>query len=303
MKYLKIIFLILIFFSLSCVKEIDYNFCDTEKKVVVNCFFCPDSVFKVHLSNNACPLDTNIDIISNANIELWSNSIKIDDLYYFENGYYLTDCIAKANTPYTIKVSVAGFETIYATDTIPAKTNYQLINNEIYTTVLNDYLYSSINFSIDDDIENDFFELFFVIQHSTFTGEIVTYYDNFDTHSSVINNELNSTNKVTFSDKLFSEQIVFISINYESNKIYDRVTHSEIIDTNLNVMLHLNKISNNYYLYKKSLVQRDIIESLPDLQTTNQDYYIYSNVENGLGIFAGFNPITDTLIYEGENSH
>lgn len=293
------------FFLNSCVKEVKLEFDGYEKKVVINSFFSPDSVFKVHLSYTAKPLDTAISIVENAKIELWSNNKKIDVLTYLSNGYYVSSIIAKNSIPYTIKVIVPNFDTIYATDTIPEDVLYQLEKNIIYSKIIGDYLYSTVFFNINDLIKRDYYELFFTIKLSdVFDNGFIIYKNFFKTQSNIITDELNFSfdnntfTNVTFSDKYFNNTITNFVIDYESNKIYP----SEI-DTSMFVILQINKISNTYYKYKKSLTEIDFITSLPDYQNINQDFYVYTNIINGLGIFAGFNPKLDTLIYEGENYH
>jgi len=131
--------LITLFYLTSCVKEVKYDFKDLEKKVVINSFFCPDSIFKIHLSYTANPYDTSIVIVDNAKIELWSNNHKLDEFGYYKKGYYNSNIKAEINTPYTIKVIVPDYDTIYATDTIPDNVLYELEKNLIYSKNISDF--------------------------------------------------------------------------------------------------------------------------------------------------------------------
>ncbi|MBN2893571.1 MAG: DUF4249 family protein [Bacteroidales bacterium] len=302
-------FFAIVFLNYSCIKEVDLDFKQIDKQVVVNCLFCPDSLFNVHLSFSANPLDTNTEIIENAKIELWSGFAKIDDLKYVGNGDYLSNVVANIETPYTIKIDVPEYEIIYATDTIPSKSDYNYVNNTAYCKEIESYLYSTLDFNIADKIGSDYYNLSFPYTRSGYIdSNFITSFCWFQAESNVISNETNNMignfyTNVIFSDSFFQNETQSFSIDYETDKIFLPHAYSETIDTNLIVILQLNKISFANYKYKKSVIQAEIINTLPDLYNTNQDFYIYSNITNGLGIFAGFNPIYDTLIYEGENYH
>jgi hypothetical protein len=71
------------------------------------------------------------------------------------------------------------------------------------------------------------------------------------------------------------------------------------IDTSDNVIVTLNSVSENYYKYFKSI---NVLNALNSEEIYNQEnfyYNVYTNVENGAGIFAGFNSYTDTVVYKG----
>ena len=60
----------------------------------------------------------------------------------------------------------------------------------------------------------------------------------------------------------------------------------------------LNSISENYYKYLKSHIIYN--ETVFGDDGIMNDYTLFSNIENGIGIFAGCNPYTDTLIWNGQ---
>lgn len=303
--YLLILFFV-VSFNLSCIKEVDFDFKQLDKQVVVNCLFCPDSLFEIHLSYTANTLDTCSEIIENAKIELWSGNNKIDDFIYIDNGDYLSTQIALVKMPYTVKIIVPQYDTIYATDTIPSTADYTFLNNNLYCKEIEGSSFSSFDFNIINGLETDYYEMYLPYRRSI-DSTIRASLSLFLSQSNVFASETNDKwgdfyYKVIFSDVLFQNESQNFSIDYETQKVYvRRKEFYETIDTTLIVVFQLNKISEAYFNYRESINQASIINSQPDIYNTNQDYYIYSNVVNGLGIFAGFNPIYDTLIYEGEN--
>ncbi len=303
----KYLLIVIILFAFSCTKEVFVDFEDYPRRIIVNSLFCPDSIFTVHLSYSAQTLDTNVEIIENAQIELYSNNSKIDDLYYFKDGYYVSNIKAQVETPYTIKVKVPNYDLIEATDTIPKKTNYTISNNDTYNIIRNDEQCSTVDFSIEDKPENNFFEILFLKEMTNFNDDLIKLNSFFYISDFIINDETNFTVRqntfveLFFSDKHFKNTTKNLTIDYETAKKieFQNNGYIEVVDSNLLVIMKLNCISSTYFKYKKTQIQRRLLNNLPDFQTSNQDFYLFSNIKNGLGVFAAYNPSYDTLIYNG----
>ncbi len=76
---LNSLFILLIFFS-SCQKEVELKLDDSKNRLVVNCLFSPDDIFKVNVSYSLKINQTEIDFIDNAKIKLFKNNQYLETL-------------------------------------------------------------------------------------------------------------------------------------------------------------------------------------------------------------------------------
>ena len=295
----------LIIFFASCQKEIELEYPTPDPKLVVNCLFSPDSLFKVRVGKILAFNDTVSSFsVENAQCEIYENGVFAEKLEYQGDGYYFSKILTpKSGNNYKLIVSAEGFPVVDAIDTVPypvSVENAYFEHNTLYDALDESYFHT-VNVIFDDnpDLKN-YYQLKLVCERT---------YD--DSTINKVHLILEKTNDLTllntglieyqpssipFSDKLLNGQNYFLTTYYTlpfaiSNGIdvfYD--TH--------NLIVHFNSVSDQFYQYSRKMImhlrnqESDIFEGIGD------PVAMYSNIQNGYGIFAAYCPHTDTLHHE-----
>lgn len=291
--YKKDLFILVLFLfsllNLQCKKNINVEMPLYHEQLVVQSFFNPDSNFRVYLENSISILENSdsIKTIENANVEIYKENLLFDTLRHEGSGMYVTENKKPLiGENYTLKIHVPGFSDVSGEDEIPLPVPFELISLDSISTTIDSfyiaadsfYVYSytkyNMTFTINDrPNEENYYSLHFlpVISIST-------------TNTAIINEESNDIsednifrgNSCIFSDFLFDGERYQISINFKIAS-YDNFS---------NIGLNLDAYSKNLFLFKKSFFQRN--DSDWDDSPFTEPSQLHSNIENGLGIFAGF---------------
>ncbi len=291
MKKIKYIFIISTLFVVSCIKEIKIKTDTIEKLPVVNCIFNPDSVFKVYLSFPVEIINNKPSYIEDANIKITGSNNTSFNLYYTgKNGIYKTSEKPEIEVLYKLEVNVPGYKTVTANDKIPESA---LIDNvEYYYDIdpLNEtdtIYYANVTFSDNKNKKNyyDFINFYYnnkkkeYLLHYWLPPKFVI--------DPVLIAEGNSNYYPTsdfFSDVLINGQKYTLTIfGYPSYDIEFRTT------------------SKNYYLFRKFWTRhfynqnndQNIGNDFEDIDFTEllfsgEPIEMFTNIENGYGIFAGY---------------
>lgn len=305
-KNLNILF---IFFALnSCVKEVSVNDIALKQYICVNCLFSTEKYFNVQISLTGKNINDNNTIpINDANVVLWSGNEIVEKLTLDSTGYYSTKIHKPVvNKVYTIKVDIDGFEQVSATDFIPDQIPILRHNIEFDNFMMEKAIFSTVNFSFLDLIDKENYYLLNVIRkfynpfsqkHITTSGLIRSDDEIFirdENHTTTW--DWDCTNFLIFNDNNIST----ITSNYFTIYLFE--SDGEVVsdDYNETKILVLKNISKHCYEYFKSLKVHSVVINEPIFNQTNYYYNIYSNVENGLGIFAGYNNYLDTFLLNGQ---
>ena len=130
----KIIFYLVVAISLtSCVEVLDISLEDSEKMLVLNGILYPDSLVKVNLSKSINSLDGDafVRFINDAKVELYKDSVFVEQLQYDTNGYYIGQTKPILGKNYTIKVVYENKPELSATTTIPSPVQIKDIQYDI----------------------------------------------------------------------------------------------------------------------------------------------------------------------------
>jgi hypothetical protein len=291
-KYTYFLVLSLAFTLFSCEKEVTFKKDDQPKKLVVNSFFTPDSLLKIHVSSSLSTDEWNIVTIDNAKVSLFQGDSLVEYLRPYGNGIYKTVSFHPLpEKSYSISVSADGYDDVQATDNVPSfKTKIE--NLQLYRNAATD----------EDGTELD--EIRFTFSDSSY---INNYYEAKVTLAYIENDEIEYTipyitskdpviqqegdlyyypNTFVFSDELFNGKKKRLSIYFGGV--------SCIGCADPFVLVELKSISLNYYNYKKKLV-RHVENQYSDIwDGMANPVHMYTNIENGYGIFASYYSTTDT---------
>ncbi|TAF95932.1 MAG: DUF4249 domain-containing protein [Cytophagia bacterium] len=111
----------------SCIKDIDIAYPDYEEQIVLTGLMQPDSILKVRVAKTLPVLsaDNNYPVISNASVVCFENNVKIGNLLYTKDGFYVLNYRPKAGLSYRFEVLYED-KRIVAEDTIPNVTDIMI---------------------------------------------------------------------------------------------------------------------------------------------------------------------------------
>ncbi len=289
----------------ACRKEIEIELPPIEPALTVNCLFTPDTVFTVRVGK-LLPFNDTVSeyIVDDAVCKIWENGIYKEQLTYSINGFYVSETLkASVGKVYQIEVSHPDFETVRAADTVPEPleiSEVYFVHNTLYD-VLDEAYFHSINIRFHDDAQKEnYYELRLVLEDSTYDGD-VQYEEILLTKTNDLSLlytgliELEPAS-IPFSDELFNGQNYFLSTYYKLP--FGGTSGDEIYYKPHNLIVHFNAVSYQYYKFTRQMIMHLRNQESDFFEGIGDPVQMYSNIENGYGIFAAYNPIIDTLHHE-----
>ncbi len=297
MKY-PISLFILIFVFLGCKKELPYP--DVEKKdlIVVNGLLNPNNDPIIHLSQTChiTELDCEQHSLLNAQVFLKDESgNSLVELLHSENGIYVADDFqVNSNKQYSIEVASTGLETVTAKTTTPNSFNCHLIgkNEEIYQK----YICRTFKIEIEDNPNEANYYLIngwvdiLNGQHSDdqefeSNGYIFP-------HTGFLTRDVNAENNTMIAgldiipyplDFIFLKDENFNGQTYELEFGLHDFDLSFDPDWELEAHIYVKSVNKEVYDYFKSITNYKLTRGNP----FSEPHQIFSNIENGVGIFGG----------------
>lgn len=287
MKSILAAFLLLVTLFSSCTKVIDIDLPKHDSKLVVNSLFCSNIRLPINIGSSTSIMDnTGSSGIYNSIIDLYEDGIlvqsgTISDSIFFASG------TVKENSIYRFELSAPGYPNVTATDTVPIRTRINALeHNKSVWVNENGLMYSQVKIEFTDSPANrNFYELKLYVFIDSPWEEDTKMYD-FVGIGGIPDPVLKDswpyfyeTRSLPFKDNLFNGTECNLDILY-------RIPNNN--DEPYDLIIELNSISRNYYNYKKQLgiymktLDSDIFLGAPD------PVKLYSNIENGYGIFAAY---------------
>ncbi len=286
----------------ACEEPVSLDIESIASQVVVNGTFTPNHPFQITLSKNKDLLSNDsTEFIDNAKVQILdAQGGLLKELNYQENGavpyYEFTDFQPQAQKIYQLAIEIPGYPMIYATSSAPNSVPIESIQTEEIITDPNSSLYSiKINTSIlDPQGDQNYYHLQLYYQQitgrSTSSGLvnkpknfIPIPIENTNSENSSVIADINK-NGVLFTD----DELDGAQINLQFQAVLDRENTGE----NPQIIGELRTISKDYYHYYTSLTRQLENKDRPFAEPV----IVFNNIENGLGIFAGFNHYRDSLL-------
>jgi len=253
----------------------------------------------------------NIVRITNATVKLFDNGIELAQLQHQGNGIYTSPLYPVAGRTYTVIASAPDFEEVTAVCPIPIATGIVQID----TAILKDeydypFLNLQVHFNDPESVENYYmlqaYQKYAYEEYDPYGFVVDTLYQNEDTvivdttwgiyttrlayeplylnSSDLIAEEVSTgTNAIVFSDALIDgKPYSFKAYAY----VYVYTTDDEIT-----MYLYLKSISKDLYLYYKTLAAHYNASGDPFAEPV----FVYSNVENGMGVLGGYSYAIDSI--------
>lgn len=288
----------LLIFTIACERPVDLNIETPSQKLVVISNFSPTQPLQVEVSQARSVLSTEApNYIKNATVDVYENTEFVERLQLINTdpespSYYAAKYfVPKEKNLYTIRVEAPDFEPISSESSIPQRINIERLAISEVNTFLekdNHLIYNfkvAINFKDPKEEENYYHLNFYqqvlkyeVIQNDTLiTG---SYFRRVEFSPETDNNSFIAyfDGGTLFEDKPFNGK--FITYSFQSRSyIY---TDQELLG---DMFVELRTTSKEYYLFHNSLSRQQTSPSGP----FTEPVIIFNNIQNGSGIFAGYN--------------
>ena len=281
----------------ACEEPVSVEIPQHERQIVPRGFFAPDSLWQVEISSSVGFLEKNDPFpLANAIVEIWEDGSLRETLMHDEYGKYLgSTSVPIPGKNYMLKISAPGYNPTTAEATLPEVA----VTPEIEVTGVNEdnqRTLTNVDITLHDPpgVKNYYaidaiVEDFYVIDEDT---TFFAYPFWFETRDIVllstegvesIDLEAVTFDSVEFGDDLFDGETQTIQIRLEN---YNLGSETERLSVRVRVT------SEEYFRYQRTLRQQYDNEGNP----FSQPVRIYSNNDNGFGIFAGYQMFTKNIV-------
>jgi hypothetical protein len=289
---------IFLFSSLSnCTKEIEINLNGKTNKLAISCIFNEEG-FDFYFSRLADILNGEYSDIDSLQIELFEENTIIIDSIIDTNQLYFS-YYPKYSVLYQLKVTDLKTGVIYRSHAvIPKRTAVnnailKLVNNK-YNDGLGDIFYNEATITFtDNENEQNYYEIIIYGVNKNFTPERYSYWTSFESEDPILTLEGDleyEPKSVFFSDELFNGEISTIQIYSTDGGGACQLGTCLPLESRI----ELRSISSDYFNYLKHYTRhtfnQQTVDGNPglDMLFQGEPVDMYSNIENGYGIFTGF---------------
>jgi hypothetical protein len=300
-RYAVFLFLL---FSVSCIEQVDYKQIKApEPKLVINSYITPDSLMDFYVNKTVNMVDT-LYAIKQGSIEIWEDNHLLKTLNTHKNGYFKSSYKPEINHTYKIIVKADGMQATAQT-VIPDSAHitdlsYIYPAGEAFDTYFVGK-YAQLFITIDDPVKDNYYELF-VLGYWPTDNIYNLGYIRSNNRIITAEGDTYTTRRLLFSDQLFNGEKIVLNTETigvtQARPIY--------IEGSFFTIVVLRTVSKEYYLYRKTLsahiynqgiIDLNTIEAFSKMQLTGTPIDVYSNIEGGYGIFAGYS----SFIYTKDN--
>lgn len=293
----------------ACQKPLEIDYPEIEPKLVVNCTFTQDSLVKLKLMHTSQFDDTVLHFVDDAKCEIWQNETLFDELQNIENGYYIGTKYPEPDINYNLKIEHNIYENISAQSYCPEKSEIINIYKEDFVYPVESdinmenrkYSVLNLNFIDNKQMGNYYFVSLKARQYYSIEDEQNKWTDiNLKSYSEFVKNEEIlefEPEYLIFNNSLFENAETKIEVLYLLNwwgsmgdgqtVVYSYGSHQ--------INYKFGNISKEYYLYLKSLLKHKFNQNSEIFYYQGDPVQMYTNIENGYGIFAGYNIIEETI--------
>jgi len=297
----SLFFIGIILILTSCIKEVDFRVSEVPKQLVINSVLQAYQPVKVKVSGLQSILDTSLLFIDNAIVMVAEEGGNIDTLSYLSKGNYESTIYCEPGKAYHLTVKAEGYPTVFAADTVPYKTMIKRATMKESMTVDEDgrpHIDYTISFEKQTSSTN-FYELFFVNQwkhdsiYQIYFESTAASVDpiilasgttdyNFTTY--LFNDASLTTNEYTLAMKMVNAISPGGEFKNPIVTIRDKA-HAAVLRTGSRAYYEYRNSWEKHQHFKNDSIQSGDFIFVP-LMGEPQD--MYSNIENGLGIFVAF---------------
>ena len=278
-------------FIFGCKKYIDFDEEIKESKIVVNGFVQNNEPALIHISRSLSVIDNaSLNVINNATIKLFDgNGNFIENLGPFEDTIYQTNqtgmyrgtTLLNANSKYKIEVSAPSYKAVSSSTYIPEFNLTQTAPPDTLSVIDNQFDGANTSFTFhfsDNGNEENYYGIKAYGIHSS--SDPIAIWMNTDD----ANIENKYGDELLFKDDFVNGSVFDLKIKLPTNYYGNPYSDTLYIDTEKydSIRFELNSYSRDMYLYKKSYQAYQNVDPF-----FSQPVQVYSNIENGMGVFGG----------------
>ncbi len=274
----KVFIIIFILFCSSCREPVNEDLYLFPKIPILNGIIRTGHLIQVHLSYTGLLDNTALETEEDAIIIL-SSSAGSDTLIYEGKGMYVSDLIAEADAYYECQVGILDKFFLSSVDSIPPLPVLTSVEYNAFAGVDEEGLtFPSVKVSfLNNPLVNSFYEIkIWLLGH----GEA---------------NLIQITDPVLLKEGL--PILLFKNENISSNSYTMTISYnSGTFDNNMPLVVELRSVSRNYYKYVRSKYIYEL-GRYPEFGKVTTPNSLYTNVNDGYGIFAGYSTVFSDTIY------
>ena len=304
MKNLNLFFLLVVAIMISsCEQEVAISQIEVRKDVVVNSTFSPNKEFEVTLTYTRNILDNNSvsEVIDDAIVMMYDEEGHyLFELEHTQDGVYQKENLYPIEDKYyNIEIKVDGYDLISASSRIPSQVEVtNVTTNEVE---VDGEIALKVDFDIIDLEEVDNFYIWEIISSLEIeyaeqgSENVVTIYnDNFQPleDGEGFQNQGTRWSKLFASDLDFSGNVLntsflsYLDRNFEGAYNPNANTENPI---NVHVQSYLKVVTASSDLYHYYISVEQFLKQKEINSSAIVPVKLHSNINGGLGIFAGFN--------------
>ncbi|MCI5058358.1 MAG: DUF4249 domain-containing protein [Flavobacteriales bacterium] len=308
---------VICFSFFSCEKEIPIDVEESEPKIAVNGVFKQDSLWSIQVSKSKHLLDTSqYAWVDNANVKIVSDQGNEIDLSYFTNGIYRSlTAFPKLNERYTLRIETDGFPLIETSAALP--TPIEISKIDTGSVSVEGEILKNISIGLNDPEDENYYNITFISRYTQYESiwddqgnQIVLdstlgYETILDMHTTDFDLQNSQGEDVfekgwyfgdqglNFTDLNFNGRETTLDINLSMWHFSNDTSYASNFKKEM-IYVILSSISKELYLYKESLNKYWNTVDNPFAQPVQ----VYSNIENGIGVFAGQSYVIDSIAVE-----
>ncbi len=289
-----------IFCLFSCEKELKIELDDADRLIVANSVFTPEEVFRVEVTKSFSPFESiQIEELSNAKVSLYENGIFVEELIYSKDaddviGNFSSTIIPTVEKTYLIEVEDPVLGKAKGSSHIPKKiaTN----NDEVKWILWGDDNITSARYEFSFEIEDLPEENFYFLTMSFPILKLNASTNQYDFHTyqyaeintgNLPDNQLYVKNGLLFKDEYFNgnnHAVTGTATTYQ-NPFGDFDGSGDLMRDTSILRIELHSLSQELYNFYTS--HAVLLKNQNDIYS--EPTQVFTNIENGLGSFAGEN--------------
>ena len=284
---MKIIILFITLLSVvSCEKRIEIEIPEHQTKTVINCFFKPNEPLNVFAYKTVAITEPLSVLVENANINLYKDAVFVETLQ-FRDSLYQSEHLIEEEAIYKITADLLNLDPISATNHAP--TPPMLISTAFLGLIAsnewsNEY---QISFEMEDDVNKEnYYEAKLFVEYNNYISEYFEYPSSQVLGVDFKHDTLLRDEGVFFSDVLFNGNTQLIKGDFTIPKDL----------TIKKLTLKLRAVTKEYYTYSTTLGNHLNSQTGDDIFGYIEPIDMYSNIEGGYGIFAGYSEVEQVLV-------
>lgn len=275
--------ILLLMGAAGCDLVVDVDMPIEQQKLTLNSFFIQDSVWSAKLTLNRHVLDEGeFKIVDDGFVVVYDQGIPLDTLISKGNGIYRGGSSPSPGESYEIRATSASHGSVRGQSYIPNAVAIDTLEIEILPSSTAYETRISIRLQLEDPgNEVNYFQVLFAVEQ-TYTDQITGEETIFRQPVPLESNDPAALSADTYNrEGVFFKDISFngkrVSLPLES-RLWNFGTEE------VKLIFYLRTLSEDFYKYKITSSLQNETSGDPFAQPVS----VYTNIENGFGIFAGF---------------